>query len=203
MDRDRGLRRRVAYEHSAPVLPRGSHHPDLQDRYYVVPASPVQPACMTAERLHATSNMMLMMGAQAAGAAHASAGEAAPALTDVAGTLAYVWRTLRGAGVELRRLALALGGVALFLAARLMALQAASLLVVPLFWTLPRILELQATLPAAVVEGVHERNPCPVPGSTPRSGHTCAINQSILFPSSPPGEDPLIHTWRLAAPELY
>ena len=31
--------------------------------------------------------------------------------------------------------------------------QAISLLVVPLFWTLPRIVELQATVPAAVCEG--------------------------------------------------
>lgn len=85
----------------------------------------------------------------------ACAGAAAPALTDLPGTLAYVWRTLGGAAMELKRLARPLGGVALFLAARLMALQALSLLLVPLFWTLPRILDLQATLPAAVLEGAH------------------------------------------------
>jgi hypothetical protein len=58
-------------------------------------------------------------------------------------------------------MALPIGGVALFLAARLMALQALSLLVVPLYWTLPRILDLQATLPAAVVEGAHPICPHP------------------------------------------
>lgn len=86
---------------------------------------------------------------------YASAGASAPALTDIRGSLAYAWRTVGGAGGELRRMALPIGGVALFLAARLMALQALSLLVVPLYWTLPRILDLQATLPAAVVEGAH------------------------------------------------
>ncbi len=35
----------------------------------------------------------------------------------------------------------------------LRASQAVSLLLVPLFWTLPRIVELQATVPAAVCEG--------------------------------------------------
>lgn len=81
------------------------------------------------------------------------AGDQAPALTDIRGTLAYSWRTVQIAGRDLGKRAVPIGIVALFLAARLMALQAASLLVIPLYWTLPRILDLQATLPAAIMEG--------------------------------------------------
>ena len=74
-------------------------------------------------------------------------------MTDIRGTLAYSWRAVQVAGRELGTRAVPIGIVALFLAARLMALQAASLLVIPLYWTLPRILDLQATLPAAIMEG--------------------------------------------------